>query len=1166
MVRVRMLFILGLVLMGTTAYAQEAATIVGTITDPTGAVVPNAKITITNTDTGMVRATLSNGTGLYSARDLQIGHYEVMVEASGFKTYTKKNLTLNVGETVGIDVPLQVGEAGQTVTVEATALQVQSETNDISQTITGNQIENLATNGRNILQLTALVPGASSQMADFDKPGAQFQNRSIEFNGMRSDDNNWIIDGGEAYDRGGGGILLVSPSQDAIGEFTITTSNYAADLGNSSGGMPSMVIKNGTKQFHASAWEYNRNDALDAYNYEAKNTSGPVSKKAELRYNAFGFNAGGPVQFKSGKPKTFFFYNQEWRREISGLSPINSKAFNAAELGGNMEGLNAVAGNKAGTQLIWVPQTLDPSAIAKFATVGLHPADPFPNNTVPSSLINANAAAYIKAGYLLTPNQSDGLHYFSSATTGDFYREEIARVDHTFSDKLSVYGHMIYDSLSESAPIVSWTGNPFPTIGSLETVPSWTAVVHATMNLRPDLVNEIAYNENGNDITIGNTGLWKAPAGWTPKPLFSGANTNGKIPSVNIESGGGPFGENMASGNWPWQNWWRSNQIKDDLSYVKGSHNMKMGFAWLWTSKKQQIFVDTAGNYDFNGNATKSSSGQGGIGLADFLLGDAANFNQPQLQDAVNIHFNTIDAFFVDDWRLNKRLTLNLGLRWEALPHAYDANGRASNFYPYLYNANNAATFAGTNTNVLCTSTTQNAACANANLKGFAKVNNIALSDVLFYLNGIGLSGRNGVPKSLTVDHNANFAPRVGFALDVFGNQQTVLRGGGGIFFERNAGNEDYNLGTDLPFSNSSSTNFVYLDNPAVSYSTGANAGTAPTTTQGFTAIDPNEKITTVYQYSLGIQQQLRSNMVFTIGYVGNNSVHLSDTPAINTLRLNDITNRIQVCGTPCGGQSGIQADPFRPYLGWGGIAMLQDEAGAHYHSLQATVRASAWHNLSFGLAYTYSHAWDQQDGQIQFGGGNVTNPFNPKYDYGTAGFDQRQIARANFDYNLPIFQHSSGVARTVLGGWTVSGIVAMQSGTPLGIGAPDWNGFGGGTGNRANQIGPISYPKTKTKWFDPGAFSQPSPMTFGNAGKNPVTGPGRDNWNLSLYKDFKITERAGFQFKAESFNSFNHTQFNAVDTGVISGSVGGGNNATAGNLTGTTDPRVFQLGAKAYF
>lgn len=211
MMRVPMLFILGLVLLSTVAQAQEAGNIVGTVTDPAGAVVSNAKIIITNTDTGMTRTTVSNDTGLYSARDLQIGHYKVQVDAQGFKTYTRTNLTLSVGETVRIDAPLQVGPVGQTVTVEAAALQVQSETNDISQTITEHQIENLATNGRNILQLTALVPGASSQMPDFDKPGAQFQNRTIEFNGMRSDDNNWIIDGGEAYDRGGGGILLVSP-------------------------------------------------------------------------------------------------------------------------------------------------------------------------------------------------------------------------------------------------------------------------------------------------------------------------------------------------------------------------------------------------------------------------------------------------------------------------------------------------------------------------------------------------------------------------------------------------------------------------------------------------------------------------------------------------------------------------------------------------------------------------------------------------------------------------------------------------------------------------------------------------------------------------------------------------------------------------------------------
>ncbi len=1179
LLRIPMVLFAVLAFLGSLAFAQGGADIVGTVSDPTGAVVPNAKITVTDANNGFVYTTVSNGTGNFRFSGLPNGQYALKVEAPSFKVYEQKAITLHVGDVRRVDTPLQIGAVGQTVTVESAALQVQTDTNDISQTITGTQISNLATNGRNILQLTALVPGAASNMPDFDKPGAQFQNRQIQFNGMRSDNNNWVIDGGEAYDRGGGGILLVSPSQDAIGEFTITTSNYAADLGNSSGGMTSMAIKSGTKGFHASAWEYNRNDALNAYNYEAKNTSGTVPRKPELRYNVFGFNAGGPVEFRSSRPKTFFFYNQEWRRDISGLAAIHSKAFNSAELGGNVEGLNAVAGNPAGKQLIWVPQTSDPDAIAKFAAVGLNPGDPFPNNTIPASLINANAAAYVKAGYLQTPNQSDGLYYFSAATTNDFYREEIVRVDHQFNEKYSLFGDLIYDSLTEQAPIVSWTGNPYPTIGSLETVPSWAGVVHFTANFTPHLLNEIAYNENGNDITIGNTGLWHAPAGWNTTPLFSDANKTGKIPSVNIGSGGGPFGANMQSGNWPWQNWWRSNQIKDDLSYIHGSHNFKMGFAWMWTSKKQQIFVNTAGNYTFNGSATgcnTSVDSQGnatncpikngvptatGIGLADFLLGYSSNFNQPQLQDAVDIRFKTINAYFLDDWRFNKRLTLNLGIRWEALPHAYDANGRMSNFYPYLFNPNNTPTFAATNSNVLCSSTTQSG-CANANLKGFTTVPGIALSNVLFYMNGIGLAGRNGIPKGLTVNHWANIAPRIGFAWDVLGDQKTILRGGGGVFYERNAGNEEYNMGANLPFSNSSSTNDVYLDNPATSFLNGANAGAAPKTTQGFTGVQANLPVSTVYQYSLGIQEQLRSNLVATIGYVGNKSSHLSDTNNNNLLPLNDTADRIQVCGPACGGQPFINADPFRKYLGWSGVNILEDQTNAHYHGLQATLRASSWHNWNFGIAYTFSHAWDQLDGQIF---ANLSNPYDPKYDSGTSGFDRRQIAVVNFDYNVPLFQHSTGLARTVLGGWTISGIGAMQTGNPLNIGAPDWTGLAG-ISNRANQIGPVTYPKTKTKWFDPGAFSQPAPMTIGTSGKNTVKGIGRHNWNISLYKDFKFTEASGFQFRAESFNTFNHTQYSGVDTGVISGSVGGQNNATAGNLNNTFDPRVFQLGAKIYF
>jgi len=576
-----LLLVLGL---GITAFGQGSANIVGTVTDPSGAVVPNAKITLTNLDNGFVQTTDSNATGSYRLPGLVNGRYSLQVEQQGFKTYDKKDITLDIGMTVRVDVSLQIGSVGTTVTVEENALQVQADTNDVSQTVTDTQISNLATNGRNILQLVPLVPGAASQMPDFDRPGAQFQNRSVEFNGMRSDNNDWTIDGGEAYDRGGGGIMLVSPSQDALSEFTVTTSNYAADLGDASGAMTQMAIKSGSKQFHAAGWEYDRNDALDAFSYRAKDTSGTVGKKDELRYNAFGFNAGGPVEFKSSNPKTFFFYNQEWRREVNPGGTFFENVFTQAERNGTEETLNAFQGNKAGTPLMWVPETPDTTAVAAFNNAGLVVGQAIPSNDLSKypSLLDANALAYVNSGLLLNPNSSDGRHYSSAANETEYWREEIGRVDHQFNDKIGIFASAIYDSDSQAQPNPAWTGNPFPTINSLETVPSWQGVVHMTMNLKPNLLNEISFNENGNNITIANAGLWNPKltkgSSWAPPALFANANTTGKWPGVNIGGGQVSIGENMGTGNWPWKNWWRSNQLKDDLSYIKGTHSFKVGF------------------------------------------------------------------------------------------------------------------------------------------------------------------------------------------------------------------------------------------------------------------------------------------------------------------------------------------------------------------------------------------------------------------------------------------------------------------------------------------------------------------------------------------------------------------------------------------------------------
>src|SRR5579863_5054077 len=324
--------------IGSPAYGQSTATLLGTVTDSTGAVLPSVQITITNTATGLARTATTNSTGNYNAPDLIIGTYNLKADLAGFKTYDRTGITLNVEATVRVDITMQIGESKESVTVEANAVQVQSDTNEVSSVITSGQISQIDTNGRNPVQLATLMPGAASSLPDFNAPTSLASNNNISFNGQRPQHNLWMIDGGEDYDRGSGGGMIVSPSPDALAEFKVLASNYSADFGQASGGTISIALKSGAKDFHGGAWEFNRNDAFDANNYFS-NLSG--TPKPELRYNAFGFNIGGPVflpHFGDKKnSKTFFFYNQEWRRLIQG-GEIYTNGIPAAELGGDFSG------------------------------------------------------------------------------------------------------------------------------------------------------------------------------------------------------------------------------------------------------------------------------------------------------------------------------------------------------------------------------------------------------------------------------------------------------------------------------------------------------------------------------------------------------------------------------------------------------------------------------------------------------------------------------------------------------------------------------------------------------------------------------------------------------------------------------------------------------------
>ncbi len=1112
--------------LGSLAYGQSTATLLGTITDSTGAVLPNVQIAITNTATGLTRTATTNSTGNYNAPDLIIGTYNLKADLAGFKTFDKTGITLNVDATVRVDISMQVGESKESVTVEANAVQVQSDTNEVSSVITGGQIAQIDTNGRNPIQLATLMPGAASSLPDFNAPTALASNNNISFNGQRPQHNLWMIDGGEDYDRGSGGGMIVSPSPDALAEFKVLASNYSADFGQASGGTISIALKSGGRDFHGGAWEFNRNDAVDANNYFS-NLSG--TPKPELRYNAFGFNIGGPVflpHFGSKKnSKTFFFYNQEWRKLIQG-GEIYANGIPGAEFGGDFSSL---------AKAIHVPQTNDPAAIAKYAQYGLVPGQTFPGNKIPAALIDPNVALLLKTGIFPAAN-APGNHFSNAAPVPTNLREEIVRIDHQFTDKLALMGHFVYDSSQNNYATSLWSGDTYPTIGTLLLAPSYSAVVHLSDTISPTLLNEVSYNFNGNQLHITPTGIYKQPSGFSNNSYFPAANNNdNRIPEVNL---GQPYGVNYNTASWPWNNSFTSHQARDDLSWTHGKHNLKFGGSWMGTWKHQDIFGNTNGHYDFNGSFTGNS-------MSDFLLGYAADYNQLDIQDAVNIYTNTLGFYGQDDWRVSSRLTINLGMRYEVVPHAYDTNGRLSNFYPGQYNPANAPQF---NSN----------GSLNSGGPGFSTVSGITLSSVPFYLNGVGLSGKNGTPQGLVQNSWNNFAPRIGFAYDLFGDQKTIVRGGFGMFYERIQGNDVYNMGPNPPFSFNPSTNNVYFSNPSISNVTGQKA-TLPTFPGSFTALAANDySLPTSMQYSFQIQQQLSTRTVFSVGYVGDSNYHQPDVRGINTVPLSD-PNRLAICGGNCGYHGpAYNANFDRQYAGFAGIAMTEAATGSNYNSLQVSLNIQAWHGLMLQGAYTWSHELDYVTADLN----TISNPFNRAYNYGSGDFNRTQIAIFSYVYELPFFKNTEhAFTHAALGGWELSGITMFETGTPLTPTlAYDNLGLGGGTTSRPNAVGQVTYPATVNQWFSPGAYAAPAPLQFGNAGRGSLTGPGRADWSMALFKVFALPWREGmqFEFRLETYNTFNHTQFNGVQTAY--------GNANFGQVTSVFDPRVLQLGAKFLF
>jgi hypothetical protein len=1151
------------------AQAQANSNITGIVTDQTGAVVSDAIISLIDTATGTEKTTVSGATGLYELAGLNPSTYKMTVAARGFQSFEQKGIVVNVSSTLRVDIALKIGSESETVTVEANALAVQSDSNVVSTLINEQQITELATNGRNIVALAALGLGVSANLPDMNMPTSVGSNFQISFNGLNQHHNVWLIDGGEAYDRGSGGKISLMPSQDALSEFQVLASNYPADYGISSGGTVSMAIKSGAQQFHGELWEFNRNDALQAHNY-FDNNNGQHQDKPKLRMNIFGFNVGGPAfipkLYNTEKKKTFFFYNQEWRRIIQGTSPNPQNAIPANDLptAGQDFTYTLPKFKPAAQTQVYVPVVGDAAFNAKLAAADLTPGQPFPGNTIPAALLDPNAILFANAGAVPVANTSSD-QYSQSVPAPTYVHEELFRIDHNINDKWQLMGHFIHDAVSQDYAVAMWGNNSYPTVGNTFNNPSYSTVIKLTGALTPSMLLEAAFNYNGNKIKIDNTGIYKQPTGWNASSYFTGQNANNRMPVVNLAS----WNTWYDASSWPWKNAAEDYAEVFGLSVTHGKHSMKFGGGYNRYTKNQQLFGRSQGQYQFNDSVDANGVPTGGLtgdSYADMLLGLATNYQQMQNQDIRHYVNQTISLFAQDNWHVDPRLSVQFGLRYDALPHAWERNDRISNFEPAQYQGVLAPTI-------------NSDGSLDPYGPGFR-----AVEGNRFYMNGVTTAGDGGTPRGLVKNDYQTYQPRVGFSYDLLGTGKTVLRGGFGTFFERLQGNDIYNVAPNLPFSNTPAATSVEFSDPSKNWVTGGVAST-PTFPQNMTTLATYYPAPAVAQFSLGVQHELRPSLIWVNQYVGNIAWHQNVQSPINNYSLNtSLDDRWHTA------QQGNYADahggaaPLSPgytaglanYPGFANIQVQTNPATSNYNSYQTGLRQQSKRGLSFEVDYTYAHQIDSQIQSVDLI--RVSNPWDLKYDKGSGALDRRHMLNINYVYKLPFFQHSNAVIHSTLGGWTIAGTAIWETGLPWfggtnpgpAGGYPDTVGLGGTYTIRPDASGKPVYPKSKNRagnyqWVSNSVFSAPTPvwlggsnLGFGNAGRDIVVGSGRTNFTTSVYKNFNFGDRASFEFRAESFNTFNHTQFNNMQNRAA--------NSNFGEVTGAFDPRTFELGGKLIF